>query len=138
MTRFSIALVTMFSIWTLEAPAARSQPHPTKPAIPREPIAAILDAFRSHSLVALGEGRHGNEQGHAFRLSLIRDSRFPAVVNDIVVEFGSASHQPVMDRFVRGEQVPEQELRLAWQDTTQPHTIWDRPIYEDSSEPFAR
>ena len=36
-----------------------------------------------------------------------------------------------MDRFVRGEQVPEQELRLAWQDTTQPHTIWDRPIYEE-------
>ena len=99
--------------------------------MPREPIAAILDAFRLHSLVALGEGRHGNEQGHAFRLSLLRDARFPAIVIDIVVEFGSARYQEVMDRFVRGEQVPQEELRLAWQDTTQPHAIWDRPIYEE-------
>jgi hypothetical protein len=26
--------------------------------------------------VALGEGDHNNEQGHAFRLTLLRDSRF--------------------------------------------------------------
>ena len=40
------------------------------------PVNAILDAFRSHRVVALGEGSHGNEQGHAFRMSLIRDPRF--------------------------------------------------------------
>jgi hypothetical protein len=36
-----------------------------------------------------------------------------------------------MDRFVRGDQVAAEELRSAWQDTTQPHTIWDRQIYEE-------
>jgi hypothetical protein len=56
------------------------------PALPSDPITGILDAFRSHRMVALGEGTHGNEQGHAFRLALIRDPRFAQTVNDIVVE----------------------------------------------------
>jgi hypothetical protein len=104
---------------------------PSLPAVPVEPIPAILDAFRSHRVVALGEGRHGNEQGHAFRLSLIRDPRFAAAVNDIVVECGNARYQETMDRFVRGENVPYESLRLVWQNTTQPHAGCDRPIYED-------
>jgi len=103
----------------------------SKPAVPLEPIAAILDAFRTHDIVALGEGRHNNEQGYAFRLALIRDPRFAATVNDIVVESGSAAHQDVMDRFIRGEAVPNTELRLAWQDTTVPDGPWDVPMYEE-------
>jgi erythromycin esterase-like protein len=58
-------------------------------AIRIEPISGILDAFRSHQIVALGEGLHGNSQAHAFRLALIREPRFASVVNDLVVEFGS-------------------------------------------------
>jgi hypothetical protein len=103
----------------------------TKPATPLDPISAILDAFRTHDIVALGEGRHNNEQGHAFRLALIRDPRFAAAVNDIVVESGSSTHQAVMDRFIRGESVPDKELRLAWQDTTQADGTWDIPMYEE-------
>lgn len=102
-----------------------------RPAVPVEPITAILGAFRSHQVVALGEGAHGNEQGHAFRLSLIRDRRFAATVNDIVVEFGSAGYQDLMDRFVRGDEVPDEALRQVWRNTTQPHTVWDTPIYEE-------
>jgi hypothetical protein len=102
-----------------------------KPAVPLEPIAAILDVFRTHAIVALAEGRHNNEQGHAFRLALIRDPRFAATVNDIVVECGSSRYQDVMDRFVRGESVPDLVLRRVWQDTTQPHAVWDVPIYEE-------
>jgi hypothetical protein len=93
-------------------------------------IEAILDAFRRHAVVAIDEP-HGNEQSHAFRLSVIRDSRFHALVNDILVEFGNSRYQPVMDRFVAGEAVPYAELREVWENTTQPHTIWDRPIYEE-------
>ena len=55
-----------------------------------DPISGILDAFRSHQIVALGEGIHGNNQAHAVRLALIRDPRFATVVNDIVVEFGTS------------------------------------------------
>ncbi|MBY0495565.1 MAG: hypothetical protein K2Y23_15245 [Cyanobacteria bacterium] len=95
-----------------------------------EPVSGILDAFQSHQIVALGEGLHGNTQSHAFRLTLVRDPRFVALVNDIVVEFGSARHQAVMDRFTGGGDVPAVELRKAWQDTTQ-HGLWDSPIYEE-------
>lgn len=101
------------------------------PAIPVEPFTAILDASRSHTVVALGEGLRGNEQGHTFRLSLIRDPKFAATFTDIVVEFGTARYQDVMDRFVRGELVPEDQLRKVWQDTTQNTAVWDRPIYEE-------
>ena len=100
-------------------------------SVPIEPISAIVDAFQSHPIVALTEGDHGNEQGHAFRLSLIRDTRFAAVVDDIVVEYGNARYQDVADRFVRGESVPREVLRQIWQNTTQPNTVWERPIYEE-------
>jgi hypothetical protein len=102
-----------------------------KPAVPVDPIPAILDAFPSHPIVALGEGTHGNEQGHAFRLSLIRDPRFAKVVNDIVVESGNARYQDVMDRFIAGGDVPPESLRRVWQNTTQPDSMWDIPIYEE-------
>ena len=97
---------------------------------PIEPVRAIIEAFESHDIIALDEGRHGNEQAHELRLKLIRQPSFARKVNDIVVEFGSALYQDVMDRYVRGEDVPADELRHAWQDTTQ-FAVWDVPIYED-------
>ena len=103
-----------------------------KPAVAVEPIGAIVQAFRSHAIVALGNVEFsGNEQSHNFQLSLIRDSSVTASVNDIVVEFGNARYQDVMDRFVRGEDVPYDSLRRAWQNTTQVEWEWDLPIYED-------
>jgi len=62
---------------------------------------------------------------------LIRDARFAATVNDIVVEFGSGRYQALMDRFVNGADVPDSELKHAWQDTTVTTSVWDRPIYEE-------
>ena len=100
-------------------------------AVPLDPVAAIIDAFRTHAVVALGEGSHGNRQAHEFRLRLIRDPRFAAAVQDIVVEFGSARYQETMDAFVNGAQVAYESLRRVWMDTTQPDAIWDSPIYEE-------
>jgi hypothetical protein len=120
----AVALVVAMTCPTAEqGPSARA-------AQPIEPIGAIIDAFRSHSVVALGED-HGNEQGHAFRLRLLADPRFTATVNDIVVEFGNPRYQELMDRFVKGEQIRDQALRRVWQETTQISGVWDRPIYED-------
>jgi len=102
------------------------------PAVRLDPVSVILDAFTRYSVVALGEGAHGNEQGHAFRLALIRDPRFAAVVNDIVVESGSARYQDVIDRFVRGEDVPDAALRDVTENTVTPTPAWDRPMYEET------
>lgn len=92
------------------------------PATPIDPVAAIVDAFQTYQVVAISDA-HGNEQNQAFIKSLIRDPRFAATVNDIVIEFGNARYQSLVDRFVRGERVSDDSLRLVWQNTTIPNEI---------------
>src|SRR5258708_35312549 len=113
-----VTVATVPCIWLLAFIQA-AQPSAPRLASPVEPVAAILDAFRSNNIVALSEP-HGNEQAHALRLALIRDPRFPTVANDIVWECGNARYQDVMDRFVRGEDVPDTALRQAWRNTGWP------------------
>jgi hypothetical protein len=92
------------------------------PATPVNPITAIVDALKTHQVVAISDA-HGNEQNQAFIKTLIRDPRFAATVNDIVIEFGNARYQDFVDRFVRGEKVSEDSLRIVWQNTTIPNEI---------------
>ena len=62
---------------------------------------------------------------------LLADPRLPGVVDDIVVEFGNAHYQDTMDRFIAGQPVNDNDLRLAWRNTTQsPEETWDQPVYE--------
>ncbi len=129
--RRALLIVALLCVAPTNGLADAQRAIPGIPAVPIEPITGILEMFKTHDVVALSEGNHGNEQGHAFRLSLIRDPRFSAAVNDIVVEFGNAHYQAVIDRFVQGEQVAYEELRKVWQDTTQRGSVWDRPIYEE-------
>ena len=58
----------------------------------------------------------------------MRDRRFSETVNDIVVEFGSARYQEVMDRFQRGDEVPPRELEQVWQNVTGPNGSFDVPV----------
>jgi hypothetical protein len=89
---------------------------------PANPVTAILDAFRTHDIVTLSDP-HGNVQMQAFLLSLIRDGRFPLTVNDIVIETASARYQDAIDRFVRGDEVPYDVLRKAWEEHTVANSI---------------
>ena len=98
---------------------------PRSPAVPLEPVAAIVDAFRTHSVVAVTAG-HGEERGYAFMQLLIHDPRIISAIDDIVVEEGSARYQDVVDRFLRGEKVPIESLRHVWRDTTQPGLGYDK------------
>lgn len=100
------------------------------PAIPRDPISVIVEAAKSHQIVAFLDA-HGHEQLHQLNLALIRDRRFTEIVNDVVVEFGNALYQDAIDRFVRGEDVPYDTLRRSWMDTTQAHPVWDTPQPEE-------
>jgi DNA-binding TFAR19-related protein (PDSD5 family) len=113
-------------------PGASGQGVSRPPAVPLDAKAAILDAFRRHWFVAIGDA-HGNRQGEAFHLALIRDPRFPAIVNDILVESGNSRYQEVLDRYVRGEEVPGEALQPIWLDTTQQHVAsLDRPEIVDT------
>lgn len=100
--------------------AADPAPHPA--------VEAILHAFARYPLVAIAE-LHRNQQVHDFIVSLVNDPRFAATVDDVVVEFGSASHQDVIDRYAAGGTVPMSDLRRVWRDTVN-LLVWDAPVYE--------
>ena len=90
--------------------------------------AELLGAFDRVPVVALGEA-HGLQEEHDFLGTLLRHPDFPARVNDIVVEFGNALYQDVVDRYLAGEAVDRSELRQAWRNTTQsPLQQWDSPV----------
>ena len=122
-------IVSRLAIATAALAALNAAPRGPATA-PTAGVAGILDAFRTHAIVAFGEV-HGEEQGHAFRLALIRHPSFPGLVNDIVVEYGNARYQATVDRFTAGGDVPDETLRQVWRNTTIPDAIWDRPIYEE-------
>lgn len=78
-------------------------------------VDGIFEAFENYPLVGIGE-RHGLAQIMVFCEQLIRDPRFAHNVGNVVVEFGGAIHQDVIDRYVNGEVVPYTELRKVWID----------------------
>jgi hypothetical protein len=102
---------------TASVPDGAPQSLPMQPATPIDPVVTIVEAFRTHGVVALTDP-HGNAQVQAFLLSLVRDPRVPGAVNDIVIETASARYQDIIDRFVRGDDVDEGLLRKAWEDHT--------------------
>ena len=81
-------------------------------AAPLDPIDAILDAFATHDIVALGDFHH-DPQLHDFRMRLIEDPRLPNVVRDVVFEFGTPQQQVLLDRYVSGDDVSSEELRAS-------------------------
>ena len=91
---------------------------------------AVLQAFKTHRLVGLGEIHDLQNHGDALALQL-SDPRLPGVVDDIVVEFGNALHQDTIDKFIAGQPVADADLRRVWHNTTQsPLETWDEPMYE--------
>lgn len=89
-----------------------------------EPIAepatkAILDAFDKYEVVAMPED-HGLKDLDDLIFALVRNPAFPSKVNDIVVECGNSRYQPLLDRYMAGDDVKLTEARKVWRNTTQP------------------
>jgi len=102
--------------------ADTSPPRPDgKDPEPGEPQAAIIAAFDHYDLVGGMSASHGNKDTDDFLLALIRNPALPKKVNDIAVECGNARYQPVLDRYIAGEDVPLAEVRQVWRDTSQPN-----------------
>ena len=94
---------------------------------PQYAVRAIVDAFDRFPIIAIGEGHSLREVGD-FYVSLVKDRGFQAKVNDMVIEFGSRLSQPVLDRYINGEEVPLTELRQVWRNTTKVFAF-ESPIY---------
>ncbi len=86
---------------------------------PQPAIPAILSAFDKYEVVAMPEA-HGDKDLDDFILSLIRNPAFAEKVNDIAVECGNSLYQPILDRYIAGEDVPFADVQKVWRNTTQP------------------
>ena len=61
---------------------------------------------------------HGNNQEYEFLRSLVASPGFEDRVDDLVLEYGNSLYQNIVDRYVAGDQVPIEEVRKAWRNTT--------------------
>jgi hypothetical protein len=75
----------------------------------------------------MGES-HGLEEQRELIMKLLRHPQFPAKVDDVVVEFGNARYQKVLDRYVAGEEVSAAELQQVWRNHTCPGP-WSSSAY---------
>ena len=82
-------------------------------------ISAILAAFDKYEVVAMPQG-HGMQDLNDFVFSLIRNPAFSERVNDIVFESGNSLYQPILDRYIAGEDVPFTEVQNVWRKMGQP------------------
>jgi hypothetical protein len=93
---------------------ADPKPESAIPAIP-----AILAAFDKYEVVAMPQG-HGLQDLDDFILTLIRTPAFSEKVNDIGFECGNSLYQPLLDRYIAGEDVPFTEVQKVWRKMGQP------------------
>jgi len=133
--RLSASFLLSFALASLISQSCTSQvsgSHPvrdTQDAIPEPAIPAILKALETFEVVGM-PAAHGQKDIDDFILSLIRDPRFPASVNDIVVECGNVRYQPILDRYIAGEDVPFTEVQHVWRDTTVQQMCGSSGFYE--------
>jgi hypothetical protein len=125
-SRFCLSIILIVSGYVSSSGAG--QPSPAEPK-PTKAVKGLIEVFDRFPLVALGEA-HGSRTQHQFIASLIKHPSFANKVHDIVVEFGNAKYQPIMDRYLAGETVAHTELRQVWRDTTQTAMVLDLPVYE--------
>jgi hypothetical protein len=92
---------------------------------------ALISAFDQVDIVGLGEA-HVRRADSDLRIALVRHPDFAKKVRSIVVEFGSTTEQPTLDRYIRGENVSTAELREVWRSTTNgPSGFLDSPVYAE-------
>jgi hypothetical protein len=119
----SFCAVVLFLIALGPEATLAQKPQEPKPtgaeAIPEPAIPAILAAFDKYEVVGLPAAHEGKDLDD-FILLLVRNPAFSEKVTDIAVECGNSLSQPVLDRYMAGEDVPFSEVRKVWRNTTQP------------------
>ncbi len=70
---------------------------------------AIMQAFAKHNFVAIGD-YHWNDAFVRYATELVVKPEFSQQVNHVVVEFGNAKYQSVLDDYLSGGEVSEDQL----------------------------
>ena len=79
----------------------------------QDPTQGIVKLFDMYRIVMFGE-MHGCRQQWDLLRRLVASPGFAGRVNDIVMEFGNARFQDVVDRYIAGEDVPLSQVQRAW------------------------
>jgi hypothetical protein len=114
----TLTLALLAGACTADTPQS-SDDKPSKDQ-PRDAEEAVLDAFDDYRVVGGFSASHGNKDVDDFLLDLIRNPELPNQVDDIVIECGNAYHQDTLDRYVAGEDVSIDDVRLVWRTSSQP------------------
>jgi hypothetical protein len=97
----------------------------------------LVSMFDQADIIALGE-THEWRLNTDLRIAVVRHPDFAKKVRSIVVEFGSATEQPTLDLYIRGENVSRAQLEQVWKTTTQAaNGVWDSPVTRSFSQPSA-
>lgn len=107
--------MTLPGLMLLAAALIAQAPAPAPIAQPA--LDGVIGALRANQLVAISDP-HGDVAMRDFLRQLFSDARFPELVNDVVLEIGNARYQALVDRYVNGGAVGEDELAEAWLNTT--------------------
>jgi hypothetical protein len=127
--KFNLALIVVIACAVFSGyPAANGQTA-TQKAGPVNAVQGIVAAFRQHPVVIIGEA-HALKQAGDFYIRLVRDPSFQESVQDIVIEFASRNNQGLIDRYIGGDDVPMEEVKHIWRDTTKVAS-WESPIYAE-------
>jgi hypothetical protein len=89
----------------------------------------LISTFDQVDVLALAD-THQRKIDSGLRLRIVRDPEFARKARFIVVEFANTADQPILDRYISGEDVPPAELRQVWRNTCCGDT-WDSPVYAE-------
>jgi hypothetical protein len=90
----------------------------------------LISAFDHVDVVALADS-HWRKVDSDLRVRLIRHPDFPKKVRYLVVEFGNSLYQPILDRYIQGESVPQADIEHVWRDCTNGTGGNDSPVYAE-------
>jgi hypothetical protein len=89
----------------------------------------LVSTFDQVDILALAD-THQRKIDSDLRLRVVRHPDFAQKVRFILVEFANTEDQPILDRYIAGEDVPLDQLRRVWRNTCCPDT-WDSPVYAE-------
>jgi hypothetical protein len=97
-------------------------------------VKAIVDQFDKSDLIGLGE-IHGCQADQDLRFQIIHSKDLARKVPIIVVEGLNSLYQQDLDRYIRGEDVPLEQVQRVWRDST---GIFIGPVILTTYQQFLR
>ncbi len=80
-------------------------------------IQYISNKLETVNIIAVGE-THDKVEVTNFYIELVNNKKIANNIDYIVIEMGNSLYQPILDKYLAGENVPEKELYNLWRDHT--------------------